>query len=160
MSSINKVILVGNVGKDPECGAAPNSGNRYANFSIATSEKWTDKATGEKREKTEWHNVVVWGPLAEVVEKYVKKGSKLYVEGKLVTRAYEKDGEKRYRTEIVLQGFGAHLVLLSGKDGNSSYQREEPDGPGAGYKTPAEKAAASGDKGFNKPVDHDDEIPF
>jgi single-strand DNA-binding protein len=152
LASINKAILVGNVGKDPECGTAPNSGNRFANFSIATGEKWTDKATGEKREKTEWHRIVVWGPLAEVVEKYVRKGSRLYVEGRIVTREYEKDGSKRYATEIVLQGFGAQLLLLNTKDG--SFVREEPDGPGAGYHSPA----ANGGKGFDKPVD--DEIPF
>ena len=164
MASINKVILVGNVGKDPECGVAPNSGNAYANFSVATSEKWTDKASGEKKEKTEWHRIVVWGPLAEnVVKPYVKKGSRLYIEGKQVTRKYQaQDGTDRYVTEVALQGFQAQLVLLSGKGSDDRPPIEEPEGPGmgagSGIKSPAEKAAANGELGFDKKVD--DEIPF
>jgi single-strand DNA-binding protein len=99
MSGVNKVILVGNLGADPEVRHLEN-GVTVANFNLATSETFKDRQTGEKREQTEWHRVVVWRGLAEVVEKYVKKGSKVYVEGKLRTRKWEKDGIERYSTEI------------------------------------------------------------
>lgn len=99
MSGVNKVILVGNVGKDPEVRSMPN-GTKVANFSIATSETWKDKNTGEKQEKSEWHNIVVFNRLAEIVEQYIKKGSKIYAEGKLQTRSWEQDGVKKYMTEI------------------------------------------------------------
>ena len=99
MSGINKVILVGNLGADPEVRHLEN-GVTVANFNLATSESFKDRQTGERREQTEWHRVVVWRGLAEVVEKYVKKGSKVYVEGKLRTRKWEKDGIDRYTTEI------------------------------------------------------------
>ena len=91
---INKVIIIGNVGNDPEVKRIDN-GNAVANFSIATSETWKDKDSGQKQEKTEWHRIVVWGRLAEIIEQYVKKGSKLYLEGKLQTRSYEQDGAKK-----------------------------------------------------------------
>lgn len=124
MSSVNKVILVGNVGKEPEIRQA-KSGGPIANFSIATSEKWTDKSTGEHREKTEWHRVVVFGLLAGVVRDYVRKGSTLYVEGALQTRKWtDKDGADRYSTEVVLQGFRAALVLLDGATGAREPERE------------------------------------
>lgn len=99
MSSINKVILIGNVGKDPEIKSF-EGGNKVANFSLATSEKFKDK-NGQKQEKSEWHNIAIWGKLADVVERYVKKGDKIYLEGKLTTRSWEKDGEKKYMTEVV-----------------------------------------------------------
>ncbi len=117
--SVNKVILIGNIGKEPECRTMQN-GSKVANLSLATSESWKDKASGEKKEKTEWHRVVVFGALAEIVEKYVKKGSKLYVSGSLQTRKWaDKDGVEKYSTEVVLQGFGAELTLLDGKPPNS-----------------------------------------
>lgn len=97
---INKVILVGNLGSDPEVRYMPN-GNAVANVSLATSESWKDKTSGEQQEKTEWHRVVFFNRLAEIVEQYVKKGSKIYIEGKLQTRSWEQDGVKRYSTEIV-----------------------------------------------------------
>ena len=97
---VNKVILVGNVGNDPEVRYMPN-GNAVANVSLATSETWKDKNTGDQQEKTEWHRVVFFNRLAEIVEQYVKKGSKLYIEGRLQTRSWEQDGVKRYTTEIV-----------------------------------------------------------
>lgn len=108
MAGLNKVMLIGNLGKDPEVRHLEN-GTTVANFSIATSEKWTDKG-GEVHEKTEWHNIVVWRKLAEIVEKYVKKGTKVYVEGKLQTRPWEKDGVTRYTTEIVCN----NLLMMGG----------------------------------------------
>ena len=101
MSGVNKVILVGRVGKDPEIKTL-TSGNMVANFSLATSETFKDKNTGEKKETTEWHNLVLWGKTAELAGKYVHKGDQLYVEGKITTRSWEKDGIKRYTTEIVV----------------------------------------------------------
>jgi single-strand DNA-binding protein len=123
MAGVNKVILIGNVGKDPEVRSFDNGG-KVANFSIATSETWKDRNSGEKKEKTEWTNVAVFGPLAEIVERYVKKGSKLYVEGKLATRSYERDGDKRYVTEVVLQGFGGQLHMLDGKQSDGGERRQ------------------------------------
>lgn len=113
--SINKVILIGNCGKDPEIRTMQNGG-KVANLSLATSDSWKDKATGERKEKTEWHRVVVFGPLADIAERFVKKGSKVYVCGQLQTRKWtDKDGAEKYSTEIVLQGFNAELTLLDGK---------------------------------------------
>lgn len=113
MSGVNKVILVGRLGKDPEVRHLEN-GATVANFSIATSETYKDRQTGERREQTEWHNVVLWRGLAEVAEKYVKKGDMIYVEGKLRTRSWEKDGVTRYTTEVV----GDNMTMLGG-GGNS-----------------------------------------
>lgn len=125
--SVNKVTLIGNVGKDPECRAMQN-GTKVANLSVATSESWKDKASGEKKERTEWHRVVVFGPLAEIVERYVSKGSKVYLCGSLQTRKWaDKDGVEKYSTEVVLQGFGAELVLLDGKGGKSEDDRPVAD---------------------------------
>ncbi|MBS1570437.1 MAG: single-stranded DNA-binding protein [Bacteroidetes bacterium] len=112
MSGVNKVILVGNLGADPEVRHLEN-GVTVANFNLATSETFKDRQTGEKREQTEWHRVVVWRGLAEVVEKYVKKGSKVYVEGKLRTRKWEKDGIDRYTTEI----YADELTMLDRASG-------------------------------------------
>lgn len=109
MSGVNKVILIGHLGKDPEVRRLEN-GDAVANFSLATSETWKDRNTGEKKEKTEWHNVVTWRKLAEVVEKYVKKGTQVYIEGKLQTRSWEKDGVTRYTTEILCN----NLTMLGG----------------------------------------------
>ena len=115
-NSINKVMLLGNVGKDPELRSFQNGG-RVANLTLATSESWKDKATGEKKSKTEWHNVVVKSePLIELVEKYVKKGSKLVIEGKLETRKWTtKEGTDKYTTEIVLYPISGEIVLLDAK---------------------------------------------
>jgi single-strand DNA-binding protein len=121
--SVNKVILLGHLGKDPEI-RSTQSGNRIANFSVATSESWKDKSTGEKRERTEWHRVVIFNEgLAGVAEKYLRKGSKVYLEGQLQTRKWtDQQGNDRYSTEVVLQGFGSQLVILSFAD------RDENDG--------------------------------
>ena len=155
MSSVNKCILVGNVGKDPEVRTFGN-GNKVANFSLATSESWRDKQSGEKREKTEWHNVAVFGDgLTGVIERYVKKGSKLYIEGKLQTRKWQdRDGNDKYTTEIVLQGPGASLVMLDSRNqsgGQNSYGDYDRN-----------QAQATQDYGQmpQQDFDLDDEIPF
>ena len=123
MSSVNKVILIGNVGKDPEAKSFSNGG-RVVNFSIATSEVWKDKASGERKEKTEWHTVAIFNEkLGEIAEKYLKKGSKVYIEGALQTRKWQdSNGQDRYTTEIVLPKFGGAIALLDGtsKEGGRS----------------------------------------
>lgn len=117
MSSLNKAVLIGNVGKDPEIRSTQNSG-KIASFTLATSDVWKEKATGERKERTEWHRIVVFNPhLIAVVENYVKKGTKLYLEGAIQTRKWtDKDGGERYSTEIVLQRFRGEIILLSGKE--------------------------------------------
>jgi single-strand DNA-binding protein len=137
--SVNKVTIIGNLGKDPEVKSMQN-GNKVCNMTVATSESWKDKSTGERKEKTEWHRVVIFGNLAEIAEKYLKKGSKVYVCGSLQTRSWEKDGAKQYTTEVVLQPFGGELVLLDGKG-------ERDAGPVA-------------DKGRATAPTPDDDIPF
>lgn len=131
MSSLNEVNLIGNVGKDPEI-RSTLGGDRIATFSIATSEKWKDRASGEMQEKTEWHNIVVFGDgLAGVIEKYVTKGTKLYVKGALKTRKWQdQSGNDRYSTEVVLSGPKAQLVLLGGKEGGGEGRRAAPSGGG------------------------------
>jgi single-strand DNA-binding protein len=116
MSSVNKVILVGNLGKDPEI-RSMQSGDKVASFSIATSEKWNDKASGEKKEKTEWHRISCFNQgLVKVIESYVKKGSKVYIEGQLETRKWtDKDGVEKYSTEVILRPFKSELVMLDSK---------------------------------------------
>jgi single-strand DNA-binding protein len=126
MSSLNKVTLIGKVGKDPEINKT-QAGKTLASFSIATSETWKDKNTGEKREKAEWHNVVVYNEnIAKVVQNYVKKGNQIYIEGALQTRKWQdKDGKDRYTTEVVLQDFKGQLVLLhSGKPDNNELDND------------------------------------
>jgi len=125
MSSINKVILVGNVGRDPEVRDF-GDGQKVVRLSLATSERWKDKS-GQRQEKTEWHNVSIYGALADIAERYVTKGSRLYLEGKLQTRKYQaKDGSDRYATDIVLRGYGADMVMLSGQ-GRSDVTEPELD---------------------------------
>jgi single-strand DNA-binding protein len=163
--SVNKVILVGNLGKDPEI-RRTQDGRPIANLRIATSESWRDKATGEKRERTEWHGVVIFSEgLCRVAEQYLKKGSKVYIEGQLQTRKWQgQDGQDRYSTEVVLQNFNGQLTMLDGRSSggaNAGAGMQEEDG--AGYGAPSNGASkrggASGGKGgFDKQVD--DEIPF
>jgi single-strand DNA-binding protein len=119
-SGINKVILIGNVGRDPEVRVMQN-GNAVANIALATSERWKDKQTGNQQEKTEWHNIVFYDRLAEIVREYVKKGSQLYIEGKLQTRSWEQDGVKRYATEIVAS---VMQMLRTPDTGDSHDQRD------------------------------------
>jgi len=116
--TINKAILIGNVGRDPEI-RTMQSGDKIANISLATSENWKDRASGEWKNKSEWHRIVVFNPnLSEMIEKHVQKGTRLYVEGQIQTRKWEKDGVERYATEIVLQKFGGTIKILSAKEGN------------------------------------------
>src|SRR5215210_2952146 len=143
--SVNKVILVGNLGKDPEI-RRTQDGRPIANLSVATSESWRDKATGERKEKTEWHRVVIFNEgLCRVAEQYLKKGAKVYLEGQLQTRKWQdKDGQDKYSTEVVLQGFNSTLVMLDGRaggaemggGGGNSEDFGSP-GPTAGRKQPA-----------------------
>ena len=121
--SVNKVILLGNLGRDPEI-RSTQSGSKMATFSMATSKRWRDKNTQEQRDKTSWHNIVVFGDgLVDIVEKYVKKGSKIYVEGELQTRKWQdQDGNDRYSTEVVLQGFNSNLTLLDSRNANSNIE--------------------------------------
>ena len=148
--SVNKVILVGNLGKDPEV-RRMTSGDPVVNLSIATSETWRDKASGEKKEKTEWHRVEIFNKnLAEVAEKYLKKGAKVYVEGQLQTRKWtDKDGAEKYSTEVVLQNFRGELTMLDGRSGGGDGGGFGGGGRGAG------EAPAS----FQRD-EMDDEIPF
>lgn len=127
MSSVNKVILVGNLGRDPEV-RSTQGGSRIANLSIATSERWKDKSSGDAKERTEWHRVVVFNDrLSEVCEKYLRKGSKVYIEGALETRKWtDQSGQEKYSTEIVLRQFKGELVMLDGRrDGEATTQAQD-----------------------------------
>ena len=167
--SINKVILVGNVGNDPEIRSF-NNGGRVANLSIATSESWRDKQSGEKREKTEWHRVAIFQEgLVGVVERYVKKGTKLYIEGKLQTRKWQdRDGNDKYTTEIVLQGYGGNLTLLdSAGGGNRGGGYNQGGGgynqDGGGYQSSNQGGGQRSASQMDGPADNfdlDDDIPF
>lgn len=153
--SVNKVILVGNVGKDPEIRSLTNGS--VANLSIATSESWRDKNSGERREKTEWHRLVIWGPLVSIVEQYVRKGSKLYVEGALQTRKWtDQSGAERYATEVVLQGFNAKLVMLDSRNSGGGDDRSDFGGDSD---RPA-RSTSSGSRSSMRNSDLDDDIPF
>ena len=163
--SVNKVILVGNLGRDPEIRFAQN-GNKIANFSIATSESWRDKSSGERKEKTEWHRIVVFSEgLATIAEKYLKKGSKVYIEGALQTRKWtDKDGVEKYSTEIVLQGFNSTLTMLDGRSegGGGGYGGGNSSGGEPDWGSPDQGSGGSGGSGGGSPAggDLDDEIPF
>lgn len=150
--SINKVILVGNLGRDPEV-RQTQDGRPIVNLALATSDTWRDKTTGERREKTEWHRIVIFSEgLARVAEQYLKKGSKIYVEGQLQTRKWQdKDGHERYTTEVVLQNFNSTLVMLDGrKDGVGAVEFGGPD----------TSMSSSPRGGALKSFELDDEIPF
>ena len=156
--SINKVILVGNLGKDPEVRRMP-SGSPIVNLSIATSDVWRDKATGEKREKTEWHRVVIFNEtLAKVAENYLKKGSKVYLEGALQTRKYEQNGVEKYSTEIVLQGYRGELALLDSRGNGDSGQVSDMSDGDHGRSNSSNNRQAS--VGNSKSHDLDDDVPF
>ena len=149
--SVNKVILVGNLGKDPEVRRL-TSGDPVVNLSIATSESWRDKASGEKKEKTEWHRVVIFNKnLADVAEKYLKKGAKVYIEGQLQTRKWtDKDGAEKYSTEVMLQNFRGELTMLDGRNGG---------GEGGGFGGGGSRGAGEAPASFQRD-EMDDEIPF
>jgi single-strand DNA-binding protein len=154
--SVNKVILIGNLGRDPEIRSL-SSGDRVASFSIATSETWRDRATGERREKTEWHRISIFNDnLVKVAENYLRKGSKVYVEGALQTRKYtDASGAERTATEIVLQKFRGELTMLDGRGDGDGGAR---DSDASGF-SPGPRAAASGPR-ETFTADLDDEIPF
>ena len=158
--SVNKVILVGNLGRDPEI-RSTQDGMRIANLSLATSETWRDRASGERKEKTEWHRVAVFNErLVDVIEKYVKKGAKLYIEGQLQTRKWtDKEGQERYTTEVVLGRFNGQLTMLDGRSGGEGFSGGSDDDV-----APAPRAASGGMSrgGGRAPAtqDLDDEIPF
>ena len=172
--SVNKVILVGNLGRDPEI-RRTQDGRPIANLRIATSESWRDKATGERREKTEWHSVAIFNEgLCKVAEQYLRKGSKVYIEGQLQTRKWQgQDGQDRYSTEVVLQGFGGTLHMLDGRAGGNGDSAgmsdnrqadygggyDEPRGGGGGSSSSSSSSSSgSGGGSFDKQID--DEIPF
>ena len=154
--SVNKVILIGNLGRDPEVRNFPNGG-KVCNLRIATSENWKDRNTGERREKTEWHSVAIFNEgLVRVAEQYLRKGSEVYLEGQLQTRKWQdQSGNDRYSTEVVLQGFGSTLTMLDGR-GDSGGSGGAPGGYDSGYSSP-EPAAESSSLPSR---DLDDEIPF
>jgi single-strand DNA-binding protein len=170
--SVNKVILVGNLGKDPEA-RSMNNGGEVVSFSIATSENWNDKASGERKEKTEWHNIVIFNEnLGRIAKQYLRKGSSVYVEGQLQTRKWQdQDGRDRYTTEIVLQRFRGELTLLGGRDGGGS----SGGGGGSSFSDSGSREWSGGDSGSTqfgggssgggKPSnpfdsDLDDDVPF
>ena len=160
--SVNKVILIGNLGADPEI-RRTQDGRPIANLRIATSESWRDKATGERKEKTEWHRVVIFSEgLCKIVEQYLKKGSKVYIEGQLQTRKYnDKDGVEKYSTEIVLQNFNSTLTMLDTRSGGGGGggMSDSDDSFGSQGASPARKPAMAG-AGAKRGGDMDDEIPF
>lgn len=173
---VNKVILVGNLGNDPEIRYMPNGG-AVANITIATSESWRDKATGEQREKTEWHRVALFGKLAEVAGEYLRKGSQVYIEGQLQTRKWQdQSGQDRYTTEVVVQGFNGVMQMLGGRaqggapaQGGMGGQQQQggwgqPQQPQQQqYSAPAQQQAPQqqAQPQYNEPpMDFDDDIPF
>ena len=177
--SVNKVILVGNLGRDPEVRTAQD-GSKIVNLNIATSESWKDRGSGERREKTEWHRVVIFNPnLADVAERYLKKGSSVYVEGQLQTRKWtDQQGVEKYSTEVVIGRFKGELTLLGGRDGGGQGGGGGYDdggygggggggGYGGGQQQPRQSGGGSGGggggrqgSGWEPPPDLDDDIPF
>ncbi len=180
--SVNKVILIGNLGRDPEVKSFQNGG-RVCNLSVATSENWRDKASGERRERTEWHRVVIFNEnLVGVAERFLKKGSKVYIEGQLETRKYEKDGREQFTTEVVLRPYRGELTLLDGRSGGAEGVEDYGGGADFGSSGPmgggsvgygsgsgfgggsgGGRRSGGGSGGGGRPMpanDLDDEIPF
>ncbi len=161
--SVNKVILVGNLGKDPEI-RRTQDGRPIANLSIATSESWRDKATGERKEKTEWHRVVIFNEgLCKVAEQYLKKGAKVYIEGQLQTRKWtDQSGAEKYSTEVVLQGFNSNLTMLDGRSGGGGGGNFGSDDQGGDFGVGGPSAAAPrrAVAAGARNSDMDDDIPF
>ncbi len=158
--SVNKVILVGNLGRDPEV-RHTQDGRPIVNLSLATSESWRDKATGERKEKTEWHRVVIFNEnLAKVAEQYLKKGSTVYIEGQLQTRKYtDNSGVEKYSTEVVLQNFRGELTMLGGKPGGGD-SAGSSGGDDFGSASPMERPRSGGGTKPSFSRDLDDEVPF
>jgi single-strand DNA-binding protein len=168
--SVNKVILIGNLGRDPEVRSFQNGG-KVCNLRIATSENWKDKNTGERREKTEWHSVAIFQEgLVRIAEQYLRKGSKVYIEGQLQTRKWQdQSGQDKYSTEVVLQGYGGTLTMLDGRDGGgvgapsgggSGYDNRQDGGYDSGYDSGYSGGPAQGGGTSTPSRDVDDEIPF
>ena len=168
--SVNKVILIGNLGRDPEVRSFQNGG-KVCNLRIATSENWKDKNTGERREKTEWHSVAIFQEgLVRIAEQYLRKGSKVYIEGQLQTRKWQdQSGQDKYSTEVVLQGYGGTLTMLDGRDGGgvgapsgggSGYDNRQDGGYDSGYDSGYSGGSAQGGGTPAPSRDLDDEIPF
>ena len=172
--SVNKVILVGNLGRDPEVRTAQD-GSKIVNLNIATSESWKDRSSGERKEKTEWHRVVIFNPnLADIAERYLKKGSSVYIEGALQTRKWtDKDGAEKYSTEVVIGRFKGELTLLGGREGGGGGGGygggQGGGGGGGGYDDAPQRSGGGGGRsgggqggggGWEPPGDLDDEIPF
>ena len=172
--SVNKIILVGNLGKDPESRSFQNGG-KVVNFTLATSETWTDRSSNERKEKTEWHNVVIRNEkLGEIAERYLKKGAKVYIEGSIQSRKYQdQSGQEKYITEVIVGPFRGELTMLSGRgeesgmdggagSGGGGYNRERPSSPARN--SPAKSGGGGGapswDSGGHGAGDLDDEIPF
>ena len=155
MAGINKVILVGNLGAKPEIKYASN-GNAISNLSVATSESWTDKSTGQKQERTEWHRVSLFGKVAEIAGQYLDKGSKVYVEGKLQTRKWQdQNGQDRYTTEVVISGYSGTLQMLDRRDdmnSNAASQQAQPQAQNSNQPAPVITPVASDE--------FEDDIPF
>ncbi|MBV1841045.1 single-stranded DNA-binding protein [Photobacterium ganghwense] len=176
---VNKVILVGNLGNDPEIRYMP-SGGAVANITVATSETWRDKNTGEQREKTEWHRVVLFGKLAEVAGEYLRKGSQVYIEGQLQTRKWQdQSGQDRFSTEIVVQGYNGIMQMLGGRQGGQGMGAPMGGQQQGGWGQPQQPAAAPQQQSYapqqqsapqqqpasqpqynEPPMDFDDDIPF
>ncbi len=171
--SVNKVILIGNLGADPEIRTF-DSGNKVCNFSVATSERWKDRATGENRERTQWHRVVVFSePIVRVAEQYLQRGQRVYLEGKLETRRWQDpSGQERFMTEVVLRPYQGQLVMLSGREdsGEGSYQQSSDFGGSASATQSSQKygdgrsSGAYAHKASREPLpqsdDLDDDVPF
>lgn len=159
---INKVILVGTCGQDPDTRYSA-SGNAVTNVSLATSEQWTDKQSGQKVEKTEWHRVVFFGKLAEIAGEYLRKGSQVYVEGKLQTREWEKDGVKRYTTEVVVDQFNGVMQLLGSRNSDAGQAGDRPQRPAPQQAAPRRQEPQQAAPQSAPQPDYDsfdDDIPF
>ena len=154
--SLNKVTIIGNLGNDPETRQFSNGGE-VCNLSVATTESWKDKQTGERKDKTEWHRVSVFSPgLVNVCKSYLKKGSKVYLEGQLETRSWEQDGQKKYSTEVVLKGFDAKMIMLDSRGGGGASAGGFSDNQSSYAQQPANMGSAA-----PAPIDElEDEIPF
>jgi single-strand DNA-binding protein len=160
--SVNKVILIGNLGADPEI-RRTQDGRPIAKLRLATSESWRDKATGERKEKTEWHSVVIFNEgLCKIAEQYLKKGAKVYLEGALQTRKWQdqQSGQDRYTTEVVLQGFNSQLTMLDRAGGGGDFGRDESSGGDFGSPGPSAQRKPAMASAGGKSGDLDDEIPF
>lgn len=163
---INKVILIGSLGQDPEV-RYTQSGQAIANISIATSERWKDKETGEQKEKTEWHRVSIFGKAAEIAGEYLRKGSQVYIEGQLQTRKWQdQQGQDRYTTEVVVQGYNGIMQMLGGGNGQQQQQQQQgwgqPQQPAQKAPQPQQRAPQQNQSPqYNEPpMDFDDDIPF